>query len=80
MTKGTQSLLNYLLEGCLIIFDDEYWATLIQNLYKMGTTAIVNGQITVVAMEYCENNRHIMRIIGTLRGIMSEIFRNRRIE
>ena len=48
----------------------------------MGTTAIVNGQITVtvVAMEYCENNRHIMRIIGTLRGIMSEIFRNRRIE
>ena len=62
------------------IIQEQLHATLIQNLYKVGTTAIVNGQITVVAMEYCENNRHIMRIIGTLRGIMSEIFRNRRIE
>ena len=62
------------------IIQEQLHATLIQNLYKMGTTALVNGQITVVAMEYCENNRHIMRIIGTLRGIMSEIFRNRRIE
>ena len=29
----------------------------------MGNTAIVKGQTTAVAMEYCENNRHIMRIL-----------------
>ena len=59
------------------IIQEQLHATLIQNLYKVGTTAIVNGQITVVAMEYCENN-HIMRILGVLRGIMSGKFQEKK--
>ena len=43
----------------------------------MGNAAIVKGQITVVAMEYCENN-HIMRILGVLRGIMSGKFQEKK--
>ena len=44
----------------------------------MGNTILKEkGQITVVAMEYYENNRHIMRIITSMLRIMSKNIMNK---
>ena len=43
------------------VIQEQHCTTLMLNLYKMGNTAVVKVPTTAGALEYCENNKHIMR-------------------